>query len=65
MVFLSCFISSFYWARGNGWMAVGMAKLLKNLPDSNIYKDRIMKAYLKMMNTLKEFRNDEYLWGNL
>ncbi|MFA6834010.1 MAG: glycoside hydrolase family 88 protein [Bacteroidaceae bacterium] len=55
----------FYWARGNGWMAVGMAKLLKNLPDSNIYKDRIMKAYLKMMNTLKEFRNDEYLWGQL
>ena len=44
----------FFWARGNGWMAAGMAELLSMLPDDNRDRPAIMAAYKKMMKTLKE-----------
>jgi len=55
----------FYWCRGNGWMAAGMTDLLKNLPENNPHRERILAQYCKMMNTLKEYRTSEGLWGQL
>lgn len=55
----------FFWGRGNGWMAVGMADLLKHLPPDNKYRSRILLEYKKMMDTLKSYRNNEGLWGQL
>ncbi|MDR1518294.1 MAG: glycoside hydrolase family 88 protein [Dysgonamonadaceae bacterium] len=55
----------FFWCRGNGWMAAGMADLLKNLPDSNPHKARILQEYRKMMATLKSYQNEEGLWNQL
>lgn len=57
--------SPFYWCRGNGWMAAGMAELLKYLPEDNPNFPRILKAYKKMMDTLKGLRNQEGLWNQL
>lgn len=57
--------SPFYWCRGNGWMAAGMTELLKYLPEDNPNFPRILKAYKKMMKTLKGLRNDEGLWNQL
>ena len=31
----------FYWGRGNGWMAAGMAELLSSLPEDSEYRPRI------------------------
>ncbi|MCD8177382.1 MAG: glycoside hydrolase family 88 protein [Tannerellaceae bacterium] len=55
----------FYWCRGNGWMAAGMADLLKHLPADNEYYDRILSQYRKMMNTLRTYCKDDGLWGQL
>ena len=54
--------SHFSWGRGNGWMAVGMAELLRILPEKNQYRHPIMKGYLKMMNTLKDTQSPSGIW---
>lgn len=55
----------FFWGRGDGWVAVGMADMLKCLPANSSYKARIMKSYLKMMKTLRGYQHDDGLWGQL
>ena len=52
----------FSWGRGNGWMAVGMAELLRALPENNPDRPRIMSAYLKMMATLKKNQAQDGMW---
>ena len=55
----------FCWGRGNGWMAVGMAELLRVLPEDNPERPEIMKAYLKMMDTLRKYQNENGMWRQL
>lgn len=55
----------FYWARGNGWMAAGMAELLKALPKNNPDRKRIMKGYLTMMQSLKNYQGKDGMWNQL
>lgn len=55
----------FFWARGNGWMAAGMAGLLSVLPENHKDYPVIMKAYRKMMKTLKDYQGKEGLWHQL
>ncbi len=55
----------FFWARGNGWMAAGMTELLKNLPEDNQYRERILTQYRKMMETLKSYQRADGMWGQL
>jgi len=57
--------SPFFWGRGNGWMAAGMAELLSDLPETNTDKPRILKAYVIMMQTLKIHQNKDGLWNQL
>src|SRR5215213_892870 len=37
--------AQFYWGRGNGWQAVGMAELLRDLPKNHPQRARILKGY--------------------
>jgi rhamnogalacturonyl hydrolase YesR len=55
----------FFWGRGNGWMAVGMAEILRILPDDNPDKATIMKAYQKMMATLLHYQAEDGMWRQL
>lgn len=55
----------FFWARGNGWMAAGMAQLLSILPKDNSDRTTIMEAYKKMMNTLKQNQDPDGMWHQL
>lgn len=55
----------FFWARGNGWMAAGMAELLSALPQDNPNRPRIMEAYRTMMGTLKQHQGEDGLWHQL
>ncbi len=55
----------FFWARGNGWMAAGMAELLKALPENNRDRDRILEGYRKMMDSLKAYQGKDGMWNQL
>ena len=55
----------FFWSRGNGWMAAGMAQLLSILPKDNSDRTTIMEAYKKMMNTLKQNQDPDGMWHQL
>ena len=60
--------AKFFWARGNGWMAVGMPEMLRMLPKSSkydVYRNRILTEYKKMMATLSAYQYDSGLWGQL
>jgi rhamnogalacturonyl hydrolase YesR len=55
----------FFWGRGNGWMAAGMAELLLSLPKDNPDRPRILEGYVKMMKTLKETQHESGMWYQL
>lgn len=53
------------WGRGNGWMAVGMAELLRILPKDNPNRDRIMMGYKKMMESLLKYQAEDGMWRQI
>lgn len=55
----------FCWGRANGWMAVGMAELLRILPANNPDSPVVMTAYQKMMKTLKDTQSKKGMWRQL
>lgn len=55
----------FYWARGNGWFAAGMAELLRSLPADHARRDRILAGYRKMMASLLKYQGEDGLWRQL
>lgn len=55
----------FYWGRGDGWLAAGLAELLNVLPADNLYRPRIMKSYMDMMRTLLKFQDKNGMWHQL
>ncbi len=55
----------FFWCRGNGWMAVGMADVLTYLPENNPDRPKILQGYRKMMATLKSYQTEGGLWRQL
>ncbi|TFH49658.1 MAG: glycosyl hydrolase [Bacteroidia bacterium] len=54
--------SHFFWGRGNGWMAAGMAEILRALPEDNTDRPRIMSAYRKMMAALLQYQAPDGMW---
>jgi unsaturated rhamnogalacturonyl hydrolase len=57
--------SPFYWGRGNGWVAAGMAELLRSLPKNHPRRARILDGYKKMMASLLKFQGEDGLWRQL
>lgn len=57
--------AQFCWGRGNGWMAVGMAEILRILPKDSPYRDRIMAGYLKMMDALLKYQTEDGMWRQI
>ncbi|HEY1207153.1 MAG: glycoside hydrolase family 88 protein [Bryobacteraceae bacterium] len=55
----------FYWGRGNGWVAAGMAELLRSLPADHPRWARILDGYRKMMRALAEFQGRDGMWRQL
>lgn len=51
-----------FWGRGDGWMAVGMAEMLRILPKDDPNKARIEAAYRKMMETLLRYQSYDGMW---
>jgi unsaturated rhamnogalacturonyl hydrolase len=55
----------FFWGRGDGWMAVGMAELLRSLPEDNPDRARIMSGYQLMMESLLKYQDENGMWHQL
>lgn len=56
----------FLWARGDGWMAAGLALLLKALPKDNVHYERIVGGYRDMMKALYDKQDmSTGLWNQL
>lgn len=55
----------FSWGRGNGWMAAGMAEILRILPEDNTDRPRIMEGYHKMMAALLKFQEADGMWRQI
>jgi unsaturated rhamnogalacturonyl hydrolase len=55
----------YYWGRGDGWVAVGMAELLRELPAKHKLHKPVMAAYLRMMATLLKHQADSGMWRQL
>lgn len=55
----------FFWGRGDGWMAAGMAEILTSLPTHNPDRPRIMKGYQTMMASLLKYQAPSGLWRQL
>jgi rhamnogalacturonyl hydrolase YesR len=57
--------SRFFWGRGDGWVAAGMAELLRSLPKKHPRRTRILEGYKQMMATLLKYQSEEGLWRQL
>jgi unsaturated rhamnogalacturonyl hydrolase len=55
----------FFWGRGNGWTAAGMAELLRSLPADHPNRPRILESYRKMLATLLEYQGENGMWRQL
>ena len=57
--------SFYYWGRGNGWFAAGMAELLSELPKNHPQYAPIMKSFKMMSASLLKYQAPDGLWRQL
>ena len=55
----------FFWGRGDGWVAVGMAELLRDLPKDHPQHARILSGYKLMMASLLKYQGKDGMWRQL
>jgi rhamnogalacturonyl hydrolase YesR len=55
----------FFWARGDGWVAAGMAEMLTSLPENHPQRPEILEGYRKMMAELLKNQNADGTWRQL
>ncbi|MGW8314447.1 MAG: glycoside hydrolase family 88/105 protein [Bacteroidales bacterium] len=55
----------FFWGRGNGWVAAGLAEVISELPETHPLYPSILKGYLKMMRALLEYQTANGMWRQL
>ena len=55
----------FFWGRGDGWVAAGMAEMLRDLPADHPDRARILKGYRTMMAALLRYQGKDGMWREL
>ena len=55
----------FYWGRGDGWFAAGMAEMLRDLPPDHPQRARILAGYRLMMAALLRYQGKDGMWRQL
>jgi rhamnogalacturonyl hydrolase YesR len=55
----------FFWGRGDGWVAAGMAEILRSLPANHPQRARILKGYRTMMQSLLRYQDKDGMWRQL
>lgn len=51
-----------FWARGDGWVLAGLAKVLKELPVDNEHRDHYLMRYKKLAKSVAECQQPEGYW---
>ena len=51
-----------FWARGDGWVFAGLAKVLQDLPQDAQNREAYIERFKKMAKTLKEAQQSEGYW---
>ncbi|MFZ1084936.1 MAG: glycoside hydrolase family 88 protein [Terracidiphilus sp.] len=55
----------FFWGRGDGWFAAGMAEMLRTLPQDHPQRPRILAGYRRMMAALVKYQGKDGMWHQL
>jgi unsaturated rhamnogalacturonyl hydrolase len=55
----------FFWGRGNGWVAAGLAEILSELPEDHPQYGTIAEGYRKMMEALLTYQAEDGMWRQL
>jgi len=55
----------FFWGRGDGWVAAGMAEMLRDLPADHPQRARILRGYKAMMAALLKYQGKDGMWRQL
>src|SRR6202522_3051014 len=55
----------FFWGRGDGWVAAGMAEMLRELPADHPQRARILAGYQLMMAALLKYQAPDGMWRQL
>ncbi len=55
----------FFWGRGDGWVAAGMAEMLRDLPEDHPQRARILRSYRLMMQALVKYQGRDGMWRQL
>ncbi len=55
----------FFWGRGNGWVAAGLAEVLTILPHDHPDYPAVMAGYQKMMAALLQYQAEDGMWRQL
>jgi rhamnogalacturonyl hydrolase YesR len=55
----------FFWGRGDGWVAAGMAEMLRDLPADHPQRARTMNGYQAMMGALLKYQGKDGMWRQL
>lgn len=51
-----------FWARGDGWVLAGLAKMLQDLPHDWAHRDFFVKKYLKLAHSVAACQQTEGYW---
>ena len=51
-----------FWARGNGWVFAGLAKVIQDLPKNSKYREEYITRFKAMANALKTSQQPEGYW---
>lgn len=51
-----------FWARGDGWVFAGLAKVLADLPEDNAHRAEYLEIYRKMAQTLADIQQEGGYW---
>jgi unsaturated rhamnogalacturonyl hydrolase len=55
----------YFWGRGDGWVAAGMAEMLSSLPEDHPQRARILRGYRLMMSGLLKYQGKDGMWRQL
>ncbi|MGD0098585.1 MAG: glycoside hydrolase family 88 protein [Terracidiphilus sp.] len=55
----------YFWGRGDGWFAAGMAEILRDLPQDHPQRARILAGYRTMMASLLRYQGKDGMWRQL
>ncbi|MBO7069526.1 MAG: glycoside hydrolase family 88 protein [Bacteroidaceae bacterium] len=51
-----------FWARGDGWVLAGLAKVLQDMPETYVRQPFFMEKYVNLARAVKELQQPEGYW---